>query len=48
VAELYESLADHSAGKVIRKYLAYDCLLIDEVGYVEVEPAQVGMFFTLM
>ena len=24
------------------------CLLIDEVGYVEVEPAQVGLFFTLM
>jgi DNA replication protein DnaC len=48
VAELYASLADHSEEKVIRKYLAYDCLLIDEVGYVEVEPAQVGMFFTLM
>ena len=48
VAELYASLADHSEGKVIRKYLSYDCLLIDEVGYVEVEPAQVGMFFTLM
>ena len=48
VAELYASLADHSEAKVLRKYLAYDCLLIDEVGYVEVEPAQVGLFFTLM
>ena len=48
VAELYASAADHSEEKVLRKYLAYDCLLIDEVGYVEVEPAQVGMFFTLM
>ena len=28
--------------------LAYDCLLVDEVGYVEVEPVQVGLFFTLM
>jgi DNA replication protein DnaC len=27
---------------------AYDCLLIDEIGYVEVEPVQVGLFFTLM
>ncbi len=33
---------------VIRKYCSFDCLLIDEVGYVEVEPAQVGLFFTLM
>jgi DNA replication protein DnaC len=48
VAELYASLADHSEEKIIRKYLAYDCLVIDEVGYVEVEPVQVGLFFTLM
>jgi DNA replication protein DnaC len=48
VAELYASLADHSEEKVIKKYLSYDCLLIDEVGYVEVEAAQVGLFFTLM
>jgi DNA replication protein DnaC len=48
VAELYASLADHSQKKVLRKYWLYDCLLIDEVGYVEVEPAQVGLFFTLM
>jgi DNA replication protein DnaC len=48
VAELYTSMADRSESKVIRKYVAYDCLVIDEVGYVEVEPAQVGLFFTLM
>jgi len=30
------------------KYLSYDCLLIDEIGYVEVEAVQVGLFFTLM
>ena len=48
IAELYASLADRSESKVIRKYVAYDCLVIDEVGYVEVEPAQVGLFFTLM
>jgi DNA replication protein DnaC len=33
---------------VLRKYAKYDCLVIDEVGYVEVEAAQVGLFFTLM
>lgn len=48
VAELYSSVADHSEEKVIKRYLAYDCLLIDEVGYVEVEAVQVGLFFTLM
>jgi len=48
VAQLYASVADHSEERVIRKYCSYDCLLIDEVGYVEVEPVQVGLFFTLM
>lgn len=48
VAELYASVADHSEEKVIKRYLSYDCLLIDEVGYVEVEAVQVGLFFTLM
>ena len=46
--ELFQSLADRSDRKVVRRYLSYDCLVIDEVGYVEVEPAQVGQFFTLM
>ena len=45
---LYQSVADHRESKVIKKFVAYDCLLIDELGYVEVEPVQVGMFFTLM
>jgi len=48
VAEFYASLADHSEEKVLRRYFSYDCLVIDEIGYVEVEPAQVGLFFTLM
>jgi DNA replication protein DnaC len=48
VAELYQSVADHSEAKVLKKYVSYDCLAIDELGYVEVEPVQVGLFFTLM
>jgi DNA replication protein DnaC len=48
IAELYASLADRSEQQVLRKYIRYDCLVIDEVGYVEIEPAQVGLFFTLM
>lgn len=48
IGELYAAVADHSETKVLKKYLAFDCLLIDEMGYVEVEPVQVGLFFTLM
>ena len=45
---LYQSVADHSEANVINKFASYDCMLIDELGYVEVEPVQVGLFFTLM
>jgi DNA replication protein DnaC len=48
IDELYRSVADHSEQKVLKRYLRYDCLLIDEIGYVQVEPVQVGLFFTLM
>jgi DNA replication protein DnaC len=48
IDELFRSVADHSEARVLQRYLAYDCLLIDEIGYVETEPAQVGLFFTLM
>jgi DNA replication protein DnaC len=44
----YKSVADHSEEKILKTFAAYDCLLVDEVGYVEVEPVQVGLFFTLM
>jgi DNA replication protein DnaC len=46
--ELHRSQADRSQARVIRRYLQYDLLLIDEIGYVEAEPAQVGLFFTLL
>lgn len=48
LTQFYQSVADHSEAKVLKEYLFYDCLLIDELGYVEVEPVQVGLFFTLM
>jgi DNA replication protein DnaC len=48
VGKLFTSVADHSEQKVIKHYLSYDCLLIDELDYVQVEPVQVGLFFTLM
>jgi DNA replication protein DnaC len=46
--EVYSSVADHSQEKILKKYADVDCLLIDELGYVEVEPVQVGLFFKLM
>ncbi len=48
VAELYASVADHTQQKLLRQYAKFDCLLIDEVGYVEVEPVQAGLFLTVM
>jgi DNA replication protein DnaC len=48
VNQLYQSVADHTQHKVLRRYLSCDCLLIDEIGYVQAEPVQVGLFFTLM
>lgn len=48
IDELYRSVADHTEQKVLKRYLSFDCLLIDEIGYVQVEPVQVGLFFTLM
>jgi DNA replication protein DnaC len=48
VQELFAAVADHSEARVLKRYLAYDCLLIDELGYVDVEPVQVGLFFTLL
>lgn len=48
VEMLYRSVADHTEAKLIKMFAKYDCLLIDELGYVEVEPVQVGLFFTLM
>lgn len=48
IAQLFPSVADHSEQKVLRPYLSYEILLVDEIGYIEVEPVQVGLFFTLM
>jgi len=48
ITELFRSVADHSEPEVLKRYLSYDCLLVDEIGYVETEPVQVGLFFTLM
>ena len=45
---LYRSRADYSEAAALKKFTAYDVMLIDELGYVEVEPVHVGLFFTLL
>ena len=46
--ELHRSQADRSQARVLHRYLKYDILLVDEIGYIDAEPAQVGLFFTLL
>lgn len=48
IAEFYRATADHSESQALKRYLTWDPLLIDEIGYVEVEAAQVGLFFLLL
>ena len=48
VETLYQSLADHSEEKTLKTFASCDCLLIDELGFIETDPVQVGLFFTLM
>jgi len=48
ITELFRSLADLSEARALKPYLTCDILHIDELGYIETKPAQVGLFFTLM
>ena len=48
IKELWSSQADGSGQKVLNKYSSYQCLVVDELGYLKAETAQVGLFFTLM
>ena len=46
--QLYASLADHSDKRLLKRFAAIDCLLIDEVGYTALDRIQAGLFFDLM
>ena len=48
IRQLYQSKADHSEHKLIRRFQAYDALLVDEIGYDHLEKEQAGLFFDLM
>ncbi len=46
--DLYRAAADHSEKKVMKKFTDYDCLVIDEIGYIEINPDKAGFFFALL
>jgi DNA replication protein DnaC len=48
LSELYRSAADHSEKKVMKRFTDYDCLVVDEVGYIEINPDKAGFFFSLL
>lgn len=49
IVELYQSVADNSTAKVLKKFISYDTLCIDEMGYTEIDnPAQAGLLFKLL
>jgi DNA replication protein DnaC len=42
-------VADNSTPKVLKKFTNIDCLVIDELGYIEIDtPAQAGLLFKLI
>lgn len=48
MAQLYKSQADYSEKKLLNKLAAYDCLVIDEIGYRTVMKEEAGLFFDLI
>ena len=46
--ELYASLADRTAPKLLKKLCRYDLLVLDELGYLTLTVEQMNCFFKLM
>ncbi len=46
--EMYASLADPSTRQLLNNLIRIPCLLIDELGYVNLRPEQPNIFFKLM
>jgi len=46
--ELYASLADQSTPRLLKRLANLDLLVIDEIGYLNLQPEQVNAFFKLM
>jgi len=48
IDELYASLADRSSIRLLKSLTSLDLLLIDEMGYLSMNPQQVNAFFKLL
>jgi len=48
IDELYASLADRSTAKLLNRLARYPILVIDELGYLSVNPEQTNAFFKLL
>jgi len=46
--EMYASLADRSSRRLLNRLMRMDVLLIDEMGYLNLQPEQSNIFFKLM
>lgn len=46
--ELYASLADRTTPRLLNRLCRYDLLVIDELGYLTLQPEQANAFFKLM
>ena len=46
--EMYNSLADRSSRKLLNRLIKLQCLMIDEMGYLNVKPEQSNIFFKLI
>jgi DNA replication protein DnaC len=48
IAKLYQSCADNSQARLIKRLATISCILIDEFGYVPIDEQKAGLFFELM
>ncbi len=48
IEELYASLADHSTTRLLKRLAAYDALVIDELGYMNLKPEHANALFQLL
>lgn len=48
LGQLHSSIADYSEKRILRRFAAIDCLLIDEVGYSSLDKQRACLFFDLM
>ena len=46
--ELLNSIADQSSKRIIKRYANYNCLLIDDLSFLEVDKAEIGLFYSLV